>query len=368
MSIASELNNYRNGLEDAYDAAQDMGATIPTDRNMINLDDAIRTIPVSSPNDGVLTIQQNGTTVGTFSADQATNTTANITPMTGATSSVAGAAGLVPAPTASDPDKYLKGDGTWGEASPKFTVMEYGESNAWTKFINAYRNNSVIYCRCSTNNTNPASGTKGRSVPMTYLDNPTNPTYVEFQYYRAIASHTSSQQTDQIIVYKLSNNSTWSVTARDTNCKIAVNNTMTMSVSSNTINLAAKNMTGATSSAAGAAGYAPAPAAGDNEKFLRGDGTWQSLAPTMFYWHEDQISGDGNLYTDADYTTVADAYDVKEAFDTTGAKVRGDSLMTIDGVHNIISRDSIGFTFAFIDSGMDFHQLDYNGVDSWSLH
>lgn len=33
---------------------------------------------------------------------------------TGATSSVAGAHGLVPAPTTSDPDKFLKGDGTWG--------------------------------------------------------------------------------------------------------------------------------------------------------------------------------------------------------------------------------------------------------------
>lgn len=31
----------------------------------------------------------------------------------GATSSVAGSAGLVPAPTTSDPDKYLRGDGTW---------------------------------------------------------------------------------------------------------------------------------------------------------------------------------------------------------------------------------------------------------------
>lgn len=33
---------------------------------------------------------------------------------TGATAQEAGAAGLVPAPTASDPDKFLKGDGTWG--------------------------------------------------------------------------------------------------------------------------------------------------------------------------------------------------------------------------------------------------------------
>lgn len=119
MSIASELQNYADGLDDAWDAAEDMGATIPHDRNMNNLDDAIRTIPVSSPNDGVLTITQNGVTIQTFSADQATNVTAALTDttysdFTGATSSVAGAAGLVPAPTTADPDKYLKGDGSWG--------------------------------------------------------------------------------------------------------------------------------------------------------------------------------------------------------------------------------------------------------------
>lgn len=36
-------------------------------------------------------------------------------------------------------------------------------------------------------------------------------------------------------------------------------------------------MKGATSTVAGAAGYVPAPAAGTQAKFLRGDGTWQSL-------------------------------------------------------------------------------------------
>ena len=33
-------------------------------------------------------------------------------------------------------------------------------------------------------------------------------------------------------------------------------------------------MTGATSSAAGTSGLVPAPAAGDQDKFLKGDGTW----------------------------------------------------------------------------------------------
>lgn len=41
--------------------------------------------------------------------------------------------------------------------------------------------------------------------------------------------------------------------------------------------LAATDMTGATASAAGTHGLVPAPAAGDDTKFLRGDGTWASV-------------------------------------------------------------------------------------------
>lgn len=42
------------------------------------------------------------------------------------------------------------------------------------------------------------------------------------------------------------------------------------------------NMRGATSSAAGSAGYVPAPAAGAQSKFLRGDGTWQTPTNTTY--------------------------------------------------------------------------------------
>lgn len=44
--------------------------------------------------------------------------------MTGATSSAAGASGLVPAPTAGDENKYLKGDGTWGIVSSGPAVVQ----------------------------------------------------------------------------------------------------------------------------------------------------------------------------------------------------------------------------------------------------
>ena len=363
MSIASELQNYADGLDDAWDAAEDMGATIPHDRNMVNLDDAIRTIPVSSPNDGVLTITQNGTTIQTFSADQATNVTAALTDttysdFTGATSSVAGAHGLVPAPTTSDPDKYLKGDGSWGtptgttytagtnvsidaqnvisatdttysnftgatssvagsnglvpapaagdegkalhgdgtwkDTAAKLVEMSYGESNAWAKFIAAYNAGSIVYCRASSNS-NPASGSQTRKAFMAYVNNAENPTNVEFQYVRSVSSKTDSQQCDQVFVYTLTNASggTWSVASRNMAPKINVDSTLTKTFSNGanaTVTLKANAMTGATSGAAGTAGYVPAPAAGGQNKFLKGDGTWAT--PGISYSASEVATGD----------------------------------------------------------------------------
>lgn len=74
------------------------------------------TIP--TVNDATLTITQNGSTAGTFTANASTNATIALTDttystMTGATSGAAGSSGLVPAPAAGDDGKYLKGDGTW---------------------------------------------------------------------------------------------------------------------------------------------------------------------------------------------------------------------------------------------------------------
>ncbi len=54
-----------------------------------------------------------------------------------------------------------------------------------------------------------------------------------------------------------------------------------ISISGNTIsatNTTYSTMTGATPTVAGTSGLTPAPAAGDNTKFLRGDATWQTVA------------------------------------------------------------------------------------------
>lgn len=80
------------------------------------------TLTIPTVNDGILTITQNGTSKGTFSANQSINGTIALTDttynaFTGADGTNAGSSGLVPAPSATDNDKYLKGDGTWASVS-----------------------------------------------------------------------------------------------------------------------------------------------------------------------------------------------------------------------------------------------------------
>ena len=245
----------------------------------------------------------------------ATDTT--YTNFTGATSSVAGAAGLVPAPAAGDEGKALHGDGTWKDTTAKLVEMSYGESNAW------------VYCRASSN-ANPATGSQTRKAFMAYVNNAASPTNVEFQYVRSMSSKTDSQQCDQVFVYTLTNASggTWSVASRNVAPKINVSGpiTKTFTTGANaSVSIGANAMTGATSSTAGAAGVVPAPAAGDQAKVLSGAGTWvnQPTVPTVISDLTDDV---GLVYADDPTSTVSpDAWVASSDIDwtTLGAPANG---------------------------------------------
>ena len=98
------------------------------------------------------------------------------------------------------------------------TILAYGKST-WADFITAYTANHVVYCRASSAS-NPASGSQTRMAFMAYVNNETNPTEVEFQYYRSVSSHSATQQGDQVYVYKLNKTNGWTVTVREAYTRI----------------------------------------------------------------------------------------------------------------------------------------------------
>ena len=139
--------------------------------------------------------------------------------------------------------------GPQGEQGPagkdaELTVLKYGIST-WSDFITAYATNTVIYCRASSNS-NPATGSQTRLAFMAYVNNETNPTEVEFQYYRSVSSHTDAQQGDQVFVYKLTSAGAWTVTTRNAFTKIDVGSGLSKTYSNGTltVNLDLQTWTG----------------------------------------------------------------------------------------------------------------------------
>lgn len=161
----------------------------------------------------------------------------NIPLMTGATSSTNGTAGLIPAPTSADAEKFFRGDGTWQDGGRPMVILSYGNST-WNDFIEAYNNHVIVYCRASSNS-NPKTGSQTRMAFMAYVNNAATPTEVEFQYYRSMSSHSATQMGDQVYVYKLTNKNAWTVTIREASVK-QVNvsgNGLTASWSNNQVTL-----------------------------------------------------------------------------------------------------------------------------------
>lgn len=168
--------------------------------------------------------------------------------MGGATSSAAGSAGLVPAPAAGKQASFLRGDGTW--VIPTNTTYAKANTTTLGLVMIGYAENGKnypveldssgkMYVNVPWTDTNTTYGVVGANGSTGLVKNGSTVT--------SASGYTACPIVGGIPYYK------------DTNTTYA-------------------NMKAATASAAGAAGLVPAPAAGNQTSFLRGDGTW--VVPT----------------------------------------------------------------------------------------
>lgn len=165
-------------------------------------------------------------------------------------------------------------------------TLSYGNST-WNDFLTAYNAGKIVYCRASSS-ADPSSGSQTRMAFMAYINNPTAPTSVEFQYVRSVSPKTAAQQCDQVFVYKLTNanGGTWSVETRDMSSNIAAGTGLSSSYSNGTLTL---NATGG-----GGGGL------------------------TTLYYDESDMK----FYEDSQFTTVMTVADVVNAIYEGGVVVR----------------------------------------------
>lgn len=177
-----------------------------------------------------------------------TDTDTTYTNMGAASASAAGKAGLVPAPAAGAQGKYLRGDGTW-QTPPNTTYAKANTSTLGLVMIGYAENGKNYPVELDS------SGKMYVNVPWT----DTNTTY----------SVVGANGTTGLV----KNGSTVTSASGYTACPIVGGIPYYKDT-----NTTYANMKAATASAAGAAGLVPAPAAGEQASFLRGDGTW--VVPT----------------------------------------------------------------------------------------
>lgn len=177
-----------------------------------------------------------------------TDTNTTYTNMGAASASAAGKAGLVPAPAAGAQGKYLRGDGTW-QTPPNTTYAKANTSTLGLVMIGYAENgknypveldgSGKMFVNVPWTDTNTTYGVVGANGSTGLVKNGSTVTNA--------SDYTACPIVSGVPYYK------------DTNTTYA-------------------NMKAATASAAGAAGLVPAPAAGKQTSFLRGDGTW--VVPT----------------------------------------------------------------------------------------
>ena len=111
-------------------------------------------------------------------------------------------------------------------------ILTYNTST-WNDFITAYTSGATIYCydEGSTNG-------QYRIAQLAYVNDKTNPTYAQFQYYRARSNKTTSNLCDELIQYSLDSTQGWDVELKYTGPKtITTTNGISVSFSNNNMTI-----------------------------------------------------------------------------------------------------------------------------------
>lgn len=233
----------------------------------------------------------------------------------GATSSANGEEGLVPAPTTSDVNKFLKGDGTWGTVAVPNVVQTTGSSitdvmsqNAVTQALSSL---SVIKILTDddANWTNPDTGdeyiaswllekgiyalAEDATIPIaSYVENEGGETVVANEYSSSdnpvlwTSGYNSDDPTSYVDITTIANVSS---------CYYTVNGSGEIDEFSWFV---PSVFIGTNGNDDGVAGLVPAPATTDAGKFLKADGTWDDagggvteLTSADYNWPESNPDG-----------------------------------------------------------------------------
>lgn len=178
----------------------------------------------------------------------------------GATTSAAGTAGYVPAPTAGAANRYFRSDGTWTVPPNTNTTYTLTKSGS-TITLNGSDGSETSVTDSNTTYSLSSFGVTATATELNYMDGVTSNVQTQLNG-KAASSHShNTASTSAAGFLRQLNGSTSNYLRGDGTWATPPNTTYS-------------NMTGASTSAAGKVGLVPAPSAGAANRYLRSDGTW----------------------------------------------------------------------------------------------
>lgn len=262
----------------------------------------------------------------------------------GATSSAAGTAGYVPAPSAGASNRYLRSDGIWAvppDTNTTYNLGSFGITATSTElnYTDGVTSNiqTQLNGKASSEHTHTLSslGITAKD-PLAFEGNTITHCLKE-----DITPGYYGQSSGGNLSFGGSFNVPYFEVTQYGHISAIVNRTLKIPSYS--------NMKGATSSAAGAAGLVPAPASGYNTRYLRGDGTWQVPPNTTYGVATTSANG---LLSAADkkkldgIATGANKYTLPTASSSTLGGVKTTSTVT----------STSGYTACPIISGVPYYK------------
>ena len=304
----------KNGSDLSPNSSRKVNITVPTKVSELQNDSGFKTTDTNT----TYTLTKSGSTIKLSGSDgsETTVSDANTTysQMKGATSEAAGSTGLVPAPAAGSQAKYLRADGTW-QTPPNTTY-----SNATTS------SDGLMSSEDKTKLDGIATGAN-KYVHPSYTAKSSGLYKVTVDATGHVSAASNVTKSDITAL---------GIPGSDTNTWIALK--------------------GATTSAAGTAGYAPAPSAGSANRYLRSDGTW-AVPPDTNTTYSNMIgassdasgktglvpapsAGASNRYLRSDGTWQVPP-DTKASLSSLGITATAAEINKLDGV--TATKDEINF-------------------------